>query len=109
MIMIEALEDDLSTTTVYQMIHSQDGIRALAWQNIQDPPMWEEDQWPLLASSARKTKSVIIWDVPNESKYAEPTFPFPPPNLTEQQKNTFWLELSWSPTFENILYVSGVL
>lgn len=112
MIMIEALQDDLSTTTEYQMIHLQDGIRALAWQNIHKARAaraWNEGEWPFLASSSRKTKSVVIWNVPEESRYAELKFPFPSANLTEQQKNTFFLELSWSPTKENLLYVSFVL
>ncbi|KAI9317067.1 quinon protein alcohol dehydrogenase-like superfamily [Dichotomocladium elegans] len=93
MIYVEKVKEDLSLETVYQMIHPDDGVHALAWQKLKSSSGGE---WPLLASSASRIRSVIVWNVPQESKYAVLNIPPPSSKWTEQQRTNLRLELAWS-------------
>ncbi|KAI8136904.1 quinon protein alcohol dehydrogenase-like superfamily [Fennellomyces sp. T-0311] len=107
MIHIEKIAADLTTETVYQLIHPDgDGIHSLSWQpSSLDYP----DIFPLLASSTRKLKSALVWNVPEEAQYTEIKLPAPSPHWTDQQRNTIWLELAWSPLHDDEIYVTSYM
>ena len=107
MIRIEKIAEDLDPETIYQLIHPDgDGVHSLTWQ----PPSLEyPDIFPLLASSTRKLKSAIVWNVPEESRYTELKLPVPSPHWTDQQRSTVWFELAWSPVHDDQIYVTSYM
>lgn len=108
MIYIEKVLADLKTETVYQMTHAH--VNNLAWQ-YQDgnQATATTTTWPLLASSTRRNREIYIWNVPSESKHAIVKIPPPSPKWTEQQRNTLWIELAWSPLERDRLWVSSYM
>ena len=107
MIHIEKILIDLKTETLYQLNYPDgDGIHSLSWQ-LSSPAY--PDIFPLLASSTRKLKNAIIWNVPEETRYSELKLPPPSPHWTDQQRNSVWFELAWSLLKEDEIYVTSYL
>ncbi|KAI9494242.1 WD40-repeat-containing domain protein [Zychaea mexicana] len=107
MIHVEKIGTDLTAETMYQLSHSDgDGIHSLSWQ---PPSPAFPDIFPLLASSTRKLKNAIIWNVTEEARYTELKLPVPSPHWTDQQRNTIWFELAWSPAQEDEIYVTSYM
>lgn len=109
MIFVEHIGHDLVMSTQFQLANDNDMIQSLDWQKLPTQQNELEDQWPLLASSTKRKKNILIWTFPTRSILTTIRLPNPPAQATEQQKSTVFIELAWSLSQKNKLYFSSYI
>jgi WD40 repeat protein len=102
LIFIEEITEDLNLKTVYQIASDNDPIQSLDWQKRHDPTYW-----PLLAFSTKRLKRIAIYQFPSQTLFTSIRIPNAPAKSTEQQRTSLWIELSWSPCYDNKIYLSS--
>ncbi|KAG0994605.1 hypothetical protein G6F28_005586 [Rhizopus arrhizus] len=102
LIFIEEITEDLNLKTVYQIASDNDPIQSLDWQKRHDPTCW-----PLLAFSTKRLKRIAIYQFPSQTLFTSIRIPNAPAKSTEQQRTSLWIELSWSPCYDNKIYLSS--
>ncbi|KAI8387435.1 quinon protein alcohol dehydrogenase-like superfamily [Blakeslea trispora] len=105
MVFVEQIEQDLSTSNMFQLPNDNDAILSLDWQKTPS----DSESWPLLAFSTKRLRNIVVWNLSSQNIWANIRLPNPPAQATEQQKSTVWIELAWSPHQRNKLFLSSYI
>ncbi|CAO3584397.1 unnamed protein product [Absidia cylindrospora] len=106
MIMVYSIGDNLQLQEQRQLLHTNDGVNSLSWQ-ILHTQQENQTTWPSLASSGKRTKDILIWEVMESAVSCTIKLPKPESHWTAQQKNTNWIYLAWSPIHSTEIYITS--
>lgn len=104
-IMVYIIGDDLKLEEQCQLLHTNDAINSLSWQILDHQA--NPSDWPSLASSGKRTKDVLIWQVIDSTVSCTIKLPKSDNHLTTQQKNTNWIHLTWSPLCSTEIFITS--
>ncbi|KAI8378119.1 hypothetical protein EDC96DRAFT_215674 [Choanephora cucurbitarum] len=105
LVFVEQIEQDLSTTNMFQFPNDNDAVLSLDWQKTPS----DSKSWPLLALSTKRKRNIVVWNLSSQNIWTTIRLPNPPAQATEQQKSTVWIELAWSPNQINKLFLSSYI